>query len=95
MSARRSPGPWFAAPVALFMLLCFAAPILIVSWYSLMPSRTFELTGAVTLENYRSAFADGYGKPLFWSLLGATTTTLVTALLSWPTAVSTRPTRTA
>lgn len=87
MSSRRSPGPWFAAPVALFMMLCFAAPIIIVTWYSLMPSRTFELTGAVTLSNYRSALADGYARPLGWSLIGATLTTIVTALLAWPSAV--------
>ena len=84
---RFSPGPWFAAPVAVFMLVCFAAPIVIVTWYSLMPSRTFGLTGDLTIENYRSAVTDGYGRPLMWSLIGATTTTLVTAVLAWPTAV--------
>jgi len=84
---RSSPGPWFAAPVAVFMLVCFAAPIVIVTWYSLMPSRTFGLTGDLTIENYRSAVTDGYGRPLMWSLIGATTTTLVTAVLAWPTAV--------
>ena len=87
MSTRPSPGPWFAAPVALFMLVCFAAPILIVTWYSLMPSRTFGLTGDLTLENYRSALTEGYGRPLMWSLIGAATTTVVTAVLAWPTAV--------
>ncbi len=87
MRTRTSPGPWFAAPVAVFMLLCFAAPILIVTWYSLMPSRTFDLTGALTTENYRAAFTEGYTRPLLWSLLGAATTTVITALLAWPTAV--------
>lgn len=87
MSTRPSPGPWFAAPVALFMIVCFAAPIVIVTWYSFMPSRTFDLTGDLTLENYRSALTDGYGRPLMWSLIGATTTTIVTAILAWPTAV--------
>ena len=87
MSTRPSPGPWFAAPVALFMLVCFAAPIVIVTWYSLMPSRTFGLTGDFTLENYRSALTEGYGRPLMWSLIGAATTTVVTAVLAWPTAV--------
>ncbi len=87
MRARYSPGPWFAAPVALFMTVCFAAPILIVTWYSLMPSRTFELTGELSFQNYRSVFADGYVRPLLWSLLGAATTVIVTALLAWPTAV--------
>ena len=84
MSARI--GPAFAAPLALFLLAFFAAPLLIVSWYSLMPPRTFSLAGAPTLANYASAFSDGYEKPLLWSMLGATLTTLVCALLAWPTA---------
>lgn len=87
MSSQPSPGPWFAAPVALFMMICFAAPILIVTWYSLMPSRTFGLSGDLTLDNYKTAFSDGYGRPLMWSLIGATTTTVVTAILAWPSAV--------
>ena len=83
----RSPGPWFALPVALFLLACFALPIVIVTWYSLMPPRTFGLGGDLTLQNYRAAFSQGYGRPLMWSLLGAGITTVVTALLSWPAAV--------
>ncbi len=85
---RRSAAGWLvAAPVAAFMLLCFAMPIAIVTWFSLMEPRTFELTTGFTLENYRAAFSDGYGRPLMWSLIGAGITTAVTALLSWPTAV--------
>lgn len=87
MSRTGSPGPWFAAPVAIFMLLCFAGPILIVTWFSLMPSRTFELTAAFTLENYVAAISDGYARPMMWSLLGAAITTIVTALLAWPSAI--------
>lgn len=84
---RGSPGPWFALPVLLFLGLCFLVPLLIVAWYSLMPPRTFALGGDVTLENYRAALAEGYARPLMWSLLGATITTLVTALIAWPAAV--------
>ena len=87
MTGPRSPGPWFAAPVAIFMLACFALPIVIVGWYSLMPARTFDLTGALTLENYRAAISEGYARPMMWSILGATITTVVTALLAWPSAV--------
>ncbi|MDO9636967.1 MAG: ABC transporter permease [Pseudotabrizicola sp.] len=68
------------------MLLFFAAPLGIVVWYSLMPPRTFDLTSEVGLQNYRTAFSDGYGMPLMWSLIGAALTTLITALLAWPTA---------
>lgn len=84
---RRSPGPWFALPVALFLMACFALPIVIVAWYSLMPPRTFALGSAVTLTNYSAAISEGYGRPLMWSLLGAGVTTLVAALISWPAAV--------
>lgn len=83
---RRNPGLLFALPLIGFMLLFFAAPMIVVAWYSLMPPRTFDLTTAFTLENYSAAFADGYGRPLMWSLIGATLTTVITALLAWPTA---------
>jgi spermidine/putrescine transport system permease protein len=83
----RSPGPSFALPVVLFLLACFAMPIVIVTWYSLMPPRTFDLGSTFTLENYTAAISEGYGRPLMWSLLGAGITTVVTALISWPAAV--------
>lgn len=82
----RNPDPLFAAPLVVFMLLLFAAPLLIVAWTSLMPARTFSLGGAVSLDNYRSILTGGYGRPLMWSLIGATLTTIITALLAWPTA---------
>ncbi|MEM9249528.1 MAG: ABC transporter permease [Pseudomonadota bacterium] len=85
---RRNAAGWLvAAPVALFMLLCFAMPIVIVAWFSVMEPRTFALTDTLTLENYRAAVSDGYGRPLMWSLIGAAITTGVTAVLSLPTAV--------
>ncbi|NEX46709.1 ABC transporter permease [Pseudotabrizicola algicola] len=83
---RRNPGLWYALPLIVAMLLFFAAPMVIVVWYSLMPPRSFALTTDIGLQNYRSAFADGYGRPLMWSLLGAALTTLITAVLAWPTA---------
>ncbi|MFN2329755.1 MAG: ABC transporter permease [Chromatocurvus sp.] len=83
---RARPGPWLAAPTALFLLAFFAMPLLIVSWYSLMPPRTFSMLGAPTLANYGAAFSDGYEKPLLWSMLGATLTTLICAVMAWPTA---------
>lgn len=83
----RSPGPWFAAPVLAFMALLFALPIAIVAWYSLMPARSFGLTGDLTLANYREAVTQGYARPLMWSVLGALFTTVATALLAWPAAI--------
>jgi len=83
---RGAPAYLFMAPVALFLLAGFAAPILIVGWYSLMEPRTFELTPAITLANYRAAFTEGYGPPFFWSIMLAGATTAACLALAWPTA---------
>jgi spermidine/putrescine transport system permease protein len=83
----RSPGLWFAAPVIAFLIAAFALPIGIVAWTSLMPPRTFDLSLPPTIANYTAAITEGYGRPLMWSVIGATFTTLVTMLLAWPTAV--------
>ncbi|RVT81534.1 ABC transporter permease [Rhodobacteraceae bacterium CCMM004] len=80
------PGPLFALPVAVFLAVGFAMPILIVAWYSLMAPRTFDLTTVFTLANYRAAFTEGYGQPFFWSLGLAALTTLTCLLIAWPTA---------
>ncbi|MEM6739718.1 MAG: ABC transporter permease subunit [Pseudomonadota bacterium] len=87
MSHPPSPGPWFAAPVMIFMALCFAMPIVIVTWFSLMVPRTFDLNADVTLTNYYAAVAEGYARPLMWSFLGALITTVITAVLAWPSAI--------
>lgn len=79
-------GPLFMAPVALFLLVGFATPIVIVGWYSLMEPRSFGLTSDLTLANYRSALTEGYGAPFYWSILGAFVTTLSCAVIAWPTA---------
>lgn len=84
-SAKR--GWIFALPVIAFLLLCFALPIVIVVWFSLMEPRTFDLSASLTLANYRDAISDGYWRPMMWSLIGAAITTSVTALLAWPTAI--------
>ena len=85
---RRPVNPGVAAmlPVTLLLLGGFVVPIAIVAWYSFMPARTFELAANPTLSNYAAAFAEGYWRPLAWSALGATATTLICLALAWPTA---------
>lgn len=83
----RNRGPWFAVPVAVFMLVCFGLPIIIVLWFSLMTPRTFDLNTDFTFLNYVAVFSDGYDKPMMWSMLGAVITTAICAALSWPAAV--------
>ena len=83
---RPNPGILTMLPVLVFLLAGFVIPILVVALYSLMPPRTFELTGSPTIANYATAFAEGYWRPLMWSALGAAATTLICLALAWPTA---------
>ena len=83
---RLNPGILTMLPVLAFLLAGFVIPILVVALYSLMPPRTFELTGSPTFTNYATAFAEGYWRPLMWSALGAAATTLICLALAWPTA---------
>ena len=83
---RPNPGILTMLPVLVFLLAGFVIPILVVALYSLMPPRTFDLTGSPTIANYATAFAEGYWRPLMWSALGAAATTLICLALAWPTA---------
>ena len=86
MNRRIDIGTVTMLPVAILLLAGFVAPIAIVAIYSVMPPRTFSLTTKLTAANYAAAISDGYWRPLMWSALGATTTTLICLLLAWPTA---------
>ena len=86
MMRRLNPGILTMLPVLAFLLAGFVIPILVVALYSLMPPRTFDLTGSPTIANYATAVAEGYWRPLMWSALGAAATTLICLALAWPTA---------
>jgi len=86
MMRRPNPGILTMLPVLVFLLAGFVIPILVVALYSLMPPRTFELTGSPTFANYATAFTEGYWRPLMWSAMGAAATTLICLALAWPTA---------
>jgi spermidine/putrescine transport system permease protein len=81
-----SPGLANALPVLVFLLVGFAAPLLAVIGFSLMPARTFSLWQAPTLENYLTIF-EGSNYISFLSSLGlAALTTAILALICYPVA---------
>lgn len=86
MNTRLSAGSISALPVALLLIGGFLVPIAIVAAFSVMPARSFSLAGPPSLENYLSAFTDGYWQPLLWSVGSALITTIACLLLAWPTA---------
>jgi len=93
MAAARSkgfsipPGMRHAIPLALLLLVGFAAPLLAVIGFSLVPAKTFELWQMPTLENYAAIF-DGTNYIAFlWSLTFAAMTVGILALICYPVAV--------
>lgn len=86
MERQQAWGLISALPAALVLALGFALPLALVAAYSVMPPRTFALTGQPTLANYVELARGGYAVPLLWSLLLAAMTTLACLILSWPAA---------
>lgn len=80
------PGLANALPVLVFLLVGFAAPLIAVVGFSVMPARTFSLWQAPTLENYRTIF-EGSNYISFLASLGfAALTTALLALICYPIA---------
>jgi spermidine/putrescine transport system permease protein len=86
MRKEQKAGLAMVSPPALLMIAGFLLPLGFVAYTSLMPARTFGLDGIASLDNYATALRDGYWRPLVWSLLFASITTVATVLISWPIA---------
>ena len=82
----RQAGAICAAPLALFLLVGFAGPLVLVVAYSFMPPRTFSLLQRPTLENFLSVVTDSYYISFFWSLFLALLTVALLLLVAYPIA---------
>ncbi len=82
----KQPGVLAALPASLFLLIGFAGPLLLVVAYSFMPSKTFTLLQAPTIENYSSIISDSYYISFFWSLAMALTTVVLLFIICYPIA---------
>jgi spermidine/putrescine transport system permease protein len=80
------PGVRSAMPMLLFLLVGFAAPLVGVVIYSVMPPRTFSILQAPTLENYTTLFEGTSYISFLWSLGLALLTVVLLALLCYPVA---------
>lgn len=80
------PGPKSAVPVVIFLLAGFAAPLLAVMWFSVMPPKSFSLAGTPTFENYRTIFEGTNYISFVWSLGLAVITVAALALVCYPVA---------
>jgi len=82
----KQPGVLAALPASLFLIIGFAGPLLLVIGYSFMPSKTFSLFQAPTIENYTSIINDSYYISFFWSLTMALTTVVLLFIICYPIA---------
>ncbi len=79
-------GSLSALPLGLLLAGGFVAPLLVISGFSIMPQRVFDLTHVPDFSAYVLFFKQGYYKSLLWSLAMAFTTTVILFVLCWPLA---------
>jgi spermidine/putrescine transport system permease protein len=80
-------GPRTALPLILLLLVGFAAPMLAVIGFSLIPAKTFTLWQTPTLENYVTVFESTNYISFLWSLGLAAITVLCLAVICYPVAL--------
>jgi spermidine/putrescine transport system permease protein len=79
-------GSLSALPLGLLLAGGFLAPLLVISGFSIMPQRVFDLAHMPDFSAYALFFKQGYYKSLLWSLGMAFTTTVILFVLCWPLA---------
>lgn len=80
------PGVRAAIPAAIFLLIGFAGPLLMVMGYSFMPPRTFSLAQTPTLANFVSVVTDSYYISFLWSVSLAVIAVALLLLICYPVA---------
>jgi len=86
IASRLAPGTRAALPVLLFLLVGFAAPLLAVVWFSVMPPRTFSFDAMPELTNYATVFEGTNYISFLWSLGLASLVVLLLAVICYPIA---------
>lgn len=82
----RKIGLLSALPIAAVLLLSFAAPLMVVAVFSLMPPKVFTLTHLPDFSAYGGFISQGYYRSLLWSLGMALAATVLLFLICWPLA---------
>ncbi len=82
----RQPGVAAALPIGVFLLVGFAAPLVLVVVFSFMPPRTFSLAQMPTVANYVSVVTDSYYVSFLWSVQLATVAVALLLVICYPIA---------
>jgi len=82
----RKIGMLSAAPIAVVLLLSFAAPLLVIFAFSVMPPKVFTLAHVPDFSAYGVFLNQGYYRSFLWSLGMALASTMLLFLICWPLA---------
>lgn len=82
----RQLGLFYAAPLGVFLLVAFLAPIALVAAFSTMPSKVFSIAHLPDFSAYYTVLTQGYWKSVLWSLGMAFTATVILFVICWPLA---------
>lgn len=82
----RQLGLIYAAPLGVFLLVAFLAPIALVAAFSTMPSKVFSIAHMPDFTAYYTVLTQGYWKSVLWSLGMALAATMILFVICWPLA---------
>ena len=82
----RAPGTRCSVPVMTLLAAGFAAPLLVIAGYSVMPPRTFDFIHVPTLANFAFIFEETYYRSALWSFGLAVTTVVILLAICYPLA---------
>ena len=82
----RQPGALLAGPPMLLLALGFLGPLLLVAAFSLIPPKTFDLSGGWTTQNYLDIVTESYWISFAWSFALAAVTVVLLLGLCYPLA---------
>lgn len=82
----RKFGLLSAVPITVILLLSFAAPLVVISVFSIMPQKVFSLANVPDFSAYGVFFRQGYYQSLFWALGMALASTILLFFICWPLA---------
>lgn len=82
----RRIGLLSALPLTAVLLISFAAPLLVVLAFSVMPPKVFTLAQMPDFSAYGVIFSQGYYRSLAWSLGMALAATVLLFVICWPLA---------
>ncbi len=84
--ADRKLGLLSAVPITVILLISFAAPLIVISVFSIMPQKVFSLANVPDFSAYGVIFSQGYYQSLFWALGMALASTILLFFICWPLA---------